>query len=332
MDADIKLFLRTRLTDTAKQRSFSDLTEEWPSSSDINTLCEKAAGLFIYASTAVKFVSSQHHQLAKRLDLLVSLPQNSAHEGGTGIDPLYSEVLTQAFCDMDLDNPDQEVYHRSRSVVGAILLVFNPLSMESLSDLLSDFDTVSDLSTALRSFHSLLLIPDNTEDPIHPFHKSFPDFLTNPERCKDRRFFVDPLVHHAELLHLCLNLMKKRLKENICNLDDYAILSNVKDLSSRRKAHIEGALEYACCFWTRHLAKIPSSGHDAEKAQKAVDEFFTKYLLLWIEALIIMGKLDVSVSAINDIKQWYISVSFKVFLPKSLFTDDSGRVDLQVDR
>ena len=312
VDVDIKLFFNTHLTEIAKHQSYSDLTEEWPSTSDINILCEKAGGLFIYASTVVRFVSSQHHQPAERLALLISLPQNTDYEGKSGIDALYTQVLIQAFHDMDPDNfksDEQEVFHCLRSVVGAVLLVFNPLSMKSLSNLLTNFDTLSKISTALRSFHSLLLIPDNVEDPIHPVHKSFPDFLMDPERCRDRRFFVDPPVHHTELLFSCLNLMKKRLKRNICNLDDHAVLNRVKDLSTHKKLHIGGALGYACRFWTKHLIKTPNSGHRVEEVQKAIDEFFTTYLLFWIEVLVVMGNLDTSVYVIKDIQQWYISVS-----------------------
>ena len=312
VDTDIKLFFKAHLTNIANHRSHSDLKEEWPSTSDIGILCEKAAGLFIYASTVVKFVSSQHHHPAERLALLVSLPQNTNCEGRSGIDTLYTQVLMQAFHDMGSDNlesDDQEFFHHLRSVVGAVLLVFNPLSMESLSDLLTNFNTPSGISTALRSFHSLLFISDSIVDPICPFHKSLPDFLTDPRRCKDKRFFVDPPVHHTELLFSCLNLMKKRLRKNICNLDDHAVLSRVEDLPTHRKSYIGNALGYACRFWTRHLLNTPSSGKDAEEVQKAIDEFFTTYLLFWIEVLAIMGNLDTGVHAINEVQQWYISVS-----------------------
>ena len=152
--------------------------EGWPSTSDISVLCEKAGGLFIYASTVVKFVSSQHHQPGERLALLISLPQNTNCEGQSGIDILYTELLIQAFHDMEPD--DQQFFQHLRSVIGAVLLAFNPLSKKSLSDLLTNFNTLSGISTALRSFHSLLLIPDGVGDPICPFHKSFPDFLMDP--------------------------------------------------------------------------------------------------------------------------------------------------------
>jgi WD40 repeat protein len=315
VDIDIQLFLTTHLTEIAKHPVYRDLPKEWPSPSDIAILCEKAAGLFIYASTVVRFASSQH-QPSKKLTLLTSLPQNIAHDGAFSIDHLYSEVLTQAFCNVDFDNlgsDDQEVYHRSKSVVGAVLLMFNPLPIGALSSLLR----VSSIPTTLRSLRSLLLVPNGETDPIRVFHKSISDFLTDPGRCKDTRFFINPSVHHREILLSCLDLMKDRLKENICGLDDYASLEKVKDLPTRRKTRIGDALEYACRFWTRHLVKTPGSGCEAKEVRKAIDEFFTTRLLFWIEVLIVMGSLDVSLHAVNDVRQWYISVSCGLFVRQS---------------
>ena len=111
--------------------------------------------------------------------------------------------------------------------------------------------------------------------------------------------------------------MKKTLKRNICGLDDYAILSEVEDISACQKEHIGNTLEYACQFWAKHLVEITSSSHNVEEVHKAVDEFFTTHLLFWIEVLVIMGRLDVSVYAISDIQQWYISVSYEGLFPEA---------------
>ena len=308
VDNDIKLFLRTGLIDIAENRSDCDLKEDWPSLGEVNILCEKAAGLFIYASTAVKFIASKYHTPAKRLTLITSLPQSTTHEGKSGIDLLYTQVLGQVFCDADLD--EQELYSHFRSVVGTMLLIFNPLPMEALSTLLK----TSDISTTLRPLHSLILVPDNKADPIRVFHKSFPDFLMDQGRCKDERFFIDPSVHHQDILFYCLTLMEEKLKRNICELDDYVVLTEVADLSVRKKKYIGDALEYSCQFWAKHLAKVPSDDHNIEKIHKTIDKFFTTYLLFWIETLAIMGGLGVGVYSINDVQQWYNSVSCKQLL------------------
>jgi hypothetical protein len=255
VDEDIKLYLRTYLTDIRKTRSDCDFPEEWPTSYDIYWLCKMAGGLFIYASTVVKFVASGYHLPIKRLDLILN-SRGAAHEGG--IDTLYTQILQLAF--EGADPGEQELHSQFRNVVGAVLLVFHPLSRKTLSNLLRSCETPSQISTNLRFLHSLLNVPDSEDEPIRVFHKSFPDFLTDRTRCRDDRFFVDPVIHHEDVLLSCLGLMKKRLKKNICNLDDYAVLSKVKDLSARRDTCTGSSLEYACQFWTRHLANVPGGG------------------------------------------------------------------------
>ena len=310
VDSDIKLFLKARLTDIPKTRSICNLAEGWPSLQDIDALCKKAAGFFIYASTVVKFVASQHHLPDERLALIISLPQDTSHEGKAGIDLLYTQVLEQAFHDVDWD-----FYTHLKLVVGAVLLIFHPLSIEVLSDLCKSCGTPSRIYNTLRSLNSLLLVPDNTGDLVRIFHKSFPDFLTNAGRCTDSRFFVDPPIHHREILLSCLSVMKRGLKKNICNLDNHIPLSNIKDLPARRAANIGDALKYACCFWTTHLARITGSSPGTEEIQNGIDEFFTICLLYWFEVLSLLGKLDVGVHALKDIEQWYSLVScvYKIY-------------------
>ena len=303
VDSDIKLFFRIRLTDIAKTRSDCTFTQNWPNPSDINILCEKAAGFFIYASTVVKFVAFKNRTPTEQLHRIISLPQNTAYEGRSGIDFLYTQVLEQAVDEVDVGA--EEIYSSFRIVVGAALLVFNPLSTTALSDLLR----VSNISTTLRSLHSLLLVPDNTEDPIRAFHKSFPDFLMDPVRCKDVQFFVEPAVYHAEILLSCLKIMGEGLKRNICNLDDHIALGEVRDLPARQKDYIGDALEYACKFWAKHLLMVPGNSPHAREVQKAIEKFFTTHLLYWIEVLALTGNLGVGVYAMNDVEQWYILVS-----------------------
>ena len=253
-------------------------------------------------------MASLDHQPPKRLAILVSLPQNTTHEGQSGINILYTGISRQAYCDLDPDsqNPDnQEVYQHFRSVVGAVLLAFNPLSMESFI-LLQGFDTLSDISTVLNPLHSIFLVPEITKDPVRTF-------LMDPKRYKDVQFFVDPTIHHTEILLSCLQLMEQTLRRNICDLDGIP-LDKVDDLSDCRKEHIRDALEYACQSRTKHLMKSPSSGPSAKKAQEKIDKFFAMHLLHWIELLTIMEKLDASVYSLNDIKQWYTLVSLGISL------------------
>ena len=131
----------------------------------------------------------------------------------------------------------------------------------------------------------------------------------NPGHCEDKRLFLEPAGHHVEILLACLKLTEKRLKKNICNLDDYAAFSKVKDLSTRQKVYIGDALEYACRFWTKHLLEIPTNSSHTEGVQEAINKFFTVHLLHWIEVLVLTGNLGVGVYAMNDVEQWCNLVS-----------------------
>ena len=305
VDSDIKLFLKTKLAIVAKTRSGCNFTEDWPSPQDVDVLCKKAAGFFIYASTIVKFVASQHHPPDERLALIISLPQDTSHEGKSGINLLYTQVLEQAFHDVD-----EYFYAHLRSVVGAVVLASHPLSITTLSDLLRNCGTPSGIYNALRALHSVLLIPDNMEDPVCVFHKSFPDFLTNPKRCTDNQFFINPPLHHKEILLSCLNLMEERLKKNIYELDDYTVLSEVRDIPTHQRAYIGDTLWYACCFWTTHLVGTASNSFDIVEVLQAIDRFFTTCFLFWVEALSLLGNLEVGVYALSDIDKWYTQVGY----------------------
>ena len=150
-------------------------------------------------------------------------------------------------------------------------------------------------------------------------HKSFPDFLTDSQRCTDSRFFIDPSVCHRDVLLACLRLMRVKLRRNICQLDDFIDLTEVKDLQERRNTYIGDALEYACQFWASHLAKSAVSNPGNDEVYKVVDEFFKTHFLFWVEVLGLMKNLDIGVHALNDVDQWYSMVSCVLSTWESFF-------------
>ena len=308
VDRDIGLFFQTQLANLSRARSDFDLTEDWPTPSDVKILCKKAAGFFIYASTVVKFVASESDPLAERLSLITSLPESTAEEGKSGVDQLYSKVLQQAFSHTHEDGHQKHLHFQI--VVGTVLLLFNPLSIKGLSELMGC--STQRIQSTVRSLHSLLLVPENIDDPIQIFHKSFPDFLTDSGRCQDKQLLVQPASHHTKILLACLRLMEERLKRNICNLDDYVVPREVQDFTTCKKTYIGSALEYACKFWTRHLLEVPSHGSHVEEVLNKIEKFFRVHLLHWIEALVLTGHLDVGIYAMSDIEQWCNMVSHAV--------------------
>jgi hypothetical protein len=68
-----------------------------------------------------------------------------------------------------------------------VVLVFNPLSIPALSDLLEIHKCIHCITLSPLPSHCS---NKSMTNPIHVLHKSFPDFLTDPQRCTDKQFFI----------------------------------------------------------------------------------------------------------------------------------------------
>jgi len=118
VDKDIKLFFRTQLANIARTRSDCNFMQDWPNPSEINILCDKAAGFFIYASTVVKFVGFKNCTPTEQLDQIISPPQSTLHEGQSGIDLLYTQLLEQAVDEVGANAG--EIHSRFRTGWGSV--------------------------------------------------------------------------------------------------------------------------------------------------------------------------------------------------------------------
>jgi hypothetical protein len=248
---DIQLYLTQRLTTIAAQRSDLDLPTPWPHNGEIEALTKKSSGLFIFASTMVRFIESGHHDPNQRLQLLLSEVTSTMHEGRSGIDSLYSQILQYAFSDVH----EPEEFADIRHVLGAIVLAFNPLSQRDLSTILGT--SMSLISSTLRQLHSVILVPANESEKIRIFHKSFPDFLQDNKRCTDTRLHINPETYHGDMALSCLELVKE-LKRNPCSLPPFTMNQDIQDLPQLLENKIGGAVQYACAYWARHLGLSPT--------------------------------------------------------------------------
>ena len=85
VDHDIQLFLKQSLLQRAYHRDALD--DGWPTEEQLDPLCGRAAGLFIYAEATVKFVHYKFKIPERRLDLILRSPDNTGFEGRTEIGP-----------------------------------------------------------------------------------------------------------------------------------------------------------------------------------------------------------------------------------------------------
>ena len=80
VDEDIRLYLQEKLGAIAKRSSDLDLPDVWPSDDDLTALTKKSSGLFISASTLVRFIESEHHEPKERLRLITTFTHTPLEE------------------------------------------------------------------------------------------------------------------------------------------------------------------------------------------------------------------------------------------------------------
>ena len=320
VDGDIQLFFRHQFVELKGRRHGLD---DWPTEVQLDLLCKRAGGLFVYVIATIKFIDKQNSNPRKWLDLLLQSPENTVHEGkvkfkgNVTLDSLYMSILHEAFSNDDLED-DPKI----RSVLAAVTLATNPLSPSTIAILLG-FD-IEDVLPLLSSAHSLLIFQEDINHPVQPFHKSFPDFITNPTRCINQRFHVSPPNHHLELLIGCLELMNQKLEKNMCNLPDALTNDEVDDLQERTKQFIGTSLQYACRSWHKHLTDIHQIPTHVPKITSILHQFLEEKFLFWLEVLSVFGAVRDAVDALEVAARWLevcVKYIYLIYFLNSLIFD-----------
>ena len=302
IDNDIRLFLKHELSKLAQRRRING----WPSNEHIDLLCCRAAGFFVYAVATINFLDNRVQLPQRRLEVITGIPECTDHEGKTHfnsnmtLDSLYTSILETAFGE---EGP--EIYSKARSTIGAIILLANPLPPSGIAELIGlDPEEVILLLTVV---HSLLAIDEDFSQPIKPFHKSFPDFITDPLRCTDARFYISPKNLHFELVTHCLRVMNKGLKQNLLSLPDYTLNSEVSDLKARIDDHISTTLQYACQSWHTHLTGAVGNTVDVLSHLRI---FLEDKFLAWLEVLSVLGAMRGAIVTLEHVILWLQKVCF----------------------
>ena len=302
INPDIRLFLQHELSELAQQQELSG----WPSDKDLGILCHRADGLFVYAVATVKFLNSNAHLPQKQLDVILNLPECTDHEGKTRLDSRTTlDSLYTSIFEMTFGDHDSGVHSKVRSTIGAVVLLVNPLPPSGIAELIG-IDP-KEVQLFLTLAQSLLVLDDDPNQPVKPFHKSFPDFITNPSRCTDPRFYISPEHLHSELIMGCLRVMNDGLKQNLLSLPNYALNSEVKDLQTRIDDHISATLRYACQSWYNHLTE---TGGDITSVISHLHVFLEEKFLAWLEVVSVLGATRRAVAALEKLVHWLQEVCF----------------------
>ena len=300
VDNDIRAYLRHSFEGIRESKNLDSVYNfplPWPSEDEIEMIVQKAAGLFIFATTVVKYVDIDYGSPVAQLQAVLQTFQDGASAESSlvhsSLDMLYLDALRR------ISDPG-----KVRLVLGSVALTFRPLSTSGLNDLLSKFQF--DASCIVKDLGSVLMTSDSdlrTEGAVRVYHTSFRDFLTSSHR--SQQYFVDPAVFHDILARACLELMNRHLTVDMCNLRDPSLLNcEIEDLDKQCKLRIKEGVRYACRWFVHHLSQVRWDGRMDDTLVLSFQTFATRHLLNWIEVLSLIGELDSAILSLREAADW----------------------------
>jgi hypothetical protein len=299
---DIQTYIDNRLHDVINSHPHLETT--WPGIEGKKNLGSRADGLFIWVTVASEYIKASPDPDRALNDVLRGKATNAQRGPEASLDILYLGILQHT--PMLLYSIEATKY-----VVGAILVAKTPLTQIGLDSLLGlgknvvrplrDGSQVELTSSAslINALGSIFRVDDM--GVVRVLHASVADFFTNPHRCTDERFFIDRSKYDCELAICCFKTMNG-LTRDICAVNDPTKLnSEIPDLHERLHKYLTEDLQYACCFWHRHLQDIQDGGNDVYNGAKG---FLFSHLLHWIEVMSLLDDINGVFLALKDIKTW----------------------------
>jgi len=309
---DIQVFLKHELSGLAEQKGL----DNWPTAKQLSLLCDRAAGLFVYAVATVKFLDNAFRMPNEQYTIIENSPDDTVHEGtvegvhrGLSLDSLCNSILEASF-----RNNDEEDDAVVCSVLAAVVLAAHPLSLSAIANLIC-LD-VKEVVSILGSIQPLLRLQEDPDQPVYPFHKLLSDLLTSPTRCVDERFYIPPKKFHSEIALNCLKLMNETLEDNLSFQHQHT--------TRPREPLLENiALKYACTSWHIHLSK---SRENVDALIPILHHFLENKFMAWLEVL---GALEADpVFALKKTISWLHEVQLSLlcrYLPTLTYVKLGGR-------
>ncbi|KIJ52189.1 hypothetical protein M422DRAFT_243794 [Sphaerobolus stellatus SS14] len=272
-------------------------------------IAEKSQGLFQWTSTVCTILKAPQRGGKKPLEELQLLLTVSSN----GLDPIYKAALERNF-DMQHTDVKKTFYF----VVGFILTVREPLSKETLIELLKAYDNQDgeDAANRVLPFLGALFNGTTGAGRIRPIHTSVRDYLTSSTRSAE--FCIPIEDSHMNLSLAILKLLNNNLHFNMCKLENSHIPNvAVANLKARIEENIPNYLGYSCHFIGYHFSSMPSITSSA--IYTLVKTFLEKKLLYWLEVL---GMLQITDTAFT-----FLSAIVEKFQEKDSYTQCKQMVE-----
>ncbi|GJE88761.1 hypothetical protein PsYK624_048460 [Phanerochaete sordida] len=190
---DVKRYLEAEVPKTS---GYADLLKKNPNA--IEELAKRTGGKFIFARTAVNYLSSGPNRADERLEHV--LTPGGSTSPTEALDVLYLQILRGAFPPDQLSaSPEQQ---RLSSFLRFVAVAHEPVSPETMA-FLDPRLSVEKIKAMVERLRAVVTIVKN--GCVVALHDSFPEFLVDAYRCTDPAYYVDAPAGHAYLASLCLD-------------------------------------------------------------------------------------------------------------------------------
>ena len=255
--------------------SQQQLGTNWYTDEDIKDLATRAGGLFIFASTIVRYVVNGMAPNARKRRLQNVLLAVNTVAATLPLDAIYGFVLTRAASAVNVDPEELDL---TRQALACILTACMPLSVSALADFLRR--EKDDLLGALGRLQSVIHVPDQPDQPgLRTLHASFGDYLLH-RAADDIR--ISASHGHEILAAACLDVMDRQLHINISQHR-----SAYKPNPSSATGSITLSVEYACLQWIFHVI----ARSDSWEFDGAIGAVFKPKFMFWLEVMSALGRL-----------------------------------------
>ena len=173
-DEDIELYLHDRFAEIRQSHRLRSLIPaSWPKQEEIHQIVYKSSGQFIFAATVVRYVESDRHRPHQRLEAVLGIRPPFKDLPFAELDALYTHIIMMT----------------GEPTIAIDILVFPPTYGSFMP--ISDIEVIlaleaGDAQVVLTDLAAIAKVGPTScgHDGITMLHKSFEDFLFNPDRSK----------------------------------------------------------------------------------------------------------------------------------------------------
>ncbi|KAJ5536376.1 hypothetical protein N7513_009562 [Penicillium frequentans] len=305
IEHDISVFLRERLE---RIRDDHGLAKSWPGKETFDALVHMAVPLFIFAATIYRFINCEGELPDDRLQAILS---SQSSDGMEKIDSEYSKLTNIYHPVLKHIVSQKESKELScwmndfRRIVGAIVLLFSPLSSVSLAKLIAS--DKAKVQSRLSTLQSVLSVPEDSDAPVQLLHLSFREFLV--DFAASNEFWIDEPAGNTRLAKDCLGCMNRELKRDIACLSNPGVRRDEIDKTVLESC-VPPELRYACRYWIRHLGNGDLSGIN----WRLIEEFLKLHFLHWLEVMSLLGWVSETIGNIIALQSMAKSHQLAAFL------------------